>query len=331
MQDQGSSPGGPPQPKRAADQLRDTLAGMTAGATNIATGYPMDTVKVRMQEFKGHRHASSWECAKHIVRNEGFFSLYRGLMPPVIGGALETALSYWACNKTINAISGHTKPDEAPLPVVAAGAFVAGIVLSPVLSPMELLKCRMQTAAPGEHSGSLDCLRKAIRDEGWRVLLRGVPGTMAREMPGNAVMFTVYEGLQRGLGLRGGDGGAMGSDWGATMEQGRPRGVWELAAGIVRDAGTAVVCGGLAGMVMWGVVLPVDIAKTRIQVSHPASAMYATGVLGHMRHVVRTRGWGGLYAGIGPVMVRAFPANAAQWLAWEAVVRVYDDMAREGG
>ena len=28
-------------------------------------------------------------------------------------------------------------------------------------------------------------------------------------------------------------------------------------------------------------------------------------------------GWRALYAGLSPTMVRAFPANAAQWLAWE--------------
>ena len=28
-----------------------------------------------------------------------------------------------------------------------------------------------------------------------------------------------------------------------------------------------------------------------------------------------------LYAGIRPTLIRAFPANAAQWLAWEAAMR----------
>lgn len=135
------------------------------------------------------------------------------------------------------------------------------------------------------------------------------------------------------------------------------------------DATSAVVCGGLAGMVMWVVVLPLDTAKTRIQTAYPGSAA-DVGVLrqlGTLRRegerkgtrrtaVVRgaasaeclTRrrlcsmhnpaamkspnhhsrvppplpcvsagGFGALYAGLTPTLVRAFPANAAQWLAWE--------------
>lgn len=32
-------------------------------------------------------------------------------------------------------------------------------------------------------------------------------------------------------------------------------------------------------------------------------------------------GLGTLYAGIRPTLIRAFPANAAQWLAWEIAMR----------
>lgn len=38
------------------------------------------------------------------------------------------------------------------------------------------------------------------------------------------------------------------------------------------DAGSAIACGGLAGMAMWMLVLPIDVAKTRIQVAHPRSS-----------------------------------------------------------
>lgn len=62
----------------------------------------------------------------------------------------------------------------------------------------------------------------------------------------------------------------------------QPRGL--LAA--VADAASAVVCGGLAGMVMWCVVLPLDTAKTRIQTAHPGSA-HDVGVLRQLRMLQR--------------------------------------------
>lgn len=38
---------------------------------------------------------------------------------------------------------------------------------------------------------------------------------------------------------------------------------------ILKDSASAVTCGGLAGMFMWACILPLDVAKTRIQVASP--------------------------------------------------------------
>ncbi len=41
----------------------------------------------------------------------------------------------------------------------------------------------------------------------------------------------------------------------------------------MKDSASAVGCGGLAGTIMWSVVLPLDVAKTRIQTAHPVRAL----------------------------------------------------------
>ena len=46
---------------------------------------------------------------------------------------------------------------------------------------------------PGSGSGPLQCLKHLVETEGWRGLARGTTGTLAREVPGNALFFTVYE------------------------------------------------------------------------------------------------------------------------------------------
>ena len=38
-----------------------------------------------------------------------------------------------------------------------------------------------------------------VETEGWRGLARGTTGTLAREVPGNALFFTVYEVSRRPL------------------------------------------------------------------------------------------------------------------------------------
>ena len=63
-------------------------------------------------------------------------------------------------------------------------------------SPPSHLQCRMQLGAMDRlhsYSGPLDCLRQVVRSEGLAGLARGLGGTMAREMPGNAIYFSSYE------------------------------------------------------------------------------------------------------------------------------------------
>jgi solute carrier family 25 carnitine/acylcarnitine transporter 20/29 len=71
---------------------------------------------------------------------------------------------------------------------------------------------------------------------------------------------------------------------------------------------------------MWAVVLPVDAVKTAIQAGPPGSR--PGGLMEAARALAATGGGvRGFYAGLGPVLARAAPANAAQWLAWELAVR----------
>jgi len=65
-------------------------------------------------------------------------------------------------------------------------------------------------------------------------------------------------------------------------------------------------------------VLPVDTAKTRIQVLSPGMPCAELGLLATMRAEYAARGLvRGWYAGARPVVARAFVANAAQWAAWD--------------
>lgn len=71
---------------------------------------------------------------------------------------------------------------------------------------------------------------------------------------------------------------------------------------------------------MWGTVLPLDVAKTRIQTAQPGST-WDTGVLRQLQMLWREGRSRALWAGLSPTLVRAFPANACQWLAWEVAMR----------
>lgn len=70
---------------------------------------------------------------------------------------------------------------------------------------------------------------------------------------------------------------------------------------------TILMAGGIAGICNWTVAIPFDTLKTRLQ-SLPASEAKLSLVLPAL---IRDGGIRGLYKGLGPTLVRAFPASAA--------------------
>ncbi|VDP21940.1 unnamed protein product, partial [Echinostoma caproni] len=72
--------------------------GSIAGAFGATAVYPIDLVKTRMQNQRTGSaigellYKNSWDCFKKVIRFEGFFGLYRGLGPQLVGVAPEKAI-----------------------------------------------------------------------------------------------------------------------------------------------------------------------------------------------------------------------------------------------
>ncbi|KAJ6347807.1 hypothetical protein OIU76_004321 [Salix suchowensis] len=139
--------------------------------------------------------------------------------------------------------------------------------------------------------GPMDVTRHVLKSEGGvRGLFKGLVPTMAREIPGNAAMFGVYELLKQSF--------AGGED---TSQLGR---------------GSLIVAGGLAGASFWVSVYPTDVVKSVIQVDDYKNPKFS-GSVDAFRKILASEGVKGLYKGFGPAMARSVPANAACFLAYE--------------
>lgn len=66
----------------------------------------------------------------------------------------------------------------------------------------------------------------------------------------------------------------------------------------------------MAGIFNWLVALPPDVLKSRLQTAPEGT--YPNGLRDVLRQVLREQGVAGLYKGIIPVLLRAFPANAVR-------------------
>ena len=90
-----------------------------------------------------------------------------------------------------------------------------------------------------------------------------------------------------------------------------------------------LVAGGIAGVVTWVSIYPLDVVKTRLQTqSVEAEAQALLGEqkgrrktsLDVAKEIWRKDGLGGFYRGVGICSLRAFVVNAVQWYAYEQIM-----------
>lgn len=104
--------------------------GSLAGAFGAFMVYPIDLVKTRMQNQRSSRvgemlYKNSWDCAKKVVRNEGFKGLYSGVLPQLVGVAPEKAIKL-----TVNdLVRGHFSSKDGKIQLrheILAGGMAGG-------------------------------------------------------------------------------------------------------------------------------------------------------------------------------------------------------------
>ena len=121
----------------------------------------------------------------------------------------------------------------------------------------------MVNGLPIPKLGPWDLAKKLLATEGVVGLYRGLTATFVREIPGYFFFFLAYEGVRELLKPQGGsrsDVGALGT----------------------------VGAGAVAGVVLWSIIFPVDVVKSRLAVSGAATPLLV--MLASIRKVASIRG-----------------------------------------
>lgn len=105
------------------------------------TGQPLDTMKVRMQNSAVK--LSLFGVIKNTVKQEGILGFYKGMGPPLATVPLINSIvfaSYEFSKRQLGVVSD----DDFTFKQSMVSGMFAGLVNSFVLSPIELVKCRLQ-------------------------------------------------------------------------------------------------------------------------------------------------------------------------------------------
>jgi len=278
-------------------EAKSFLAGGCGGVSATVVGHPFDTIKVRLQTQSATNplYRGTWDCVGQTVKKEGLRALYKGMGAPLVGTAPIFAISFYS-NAMGQKMQQRDRGDVlGPHQLAMAGGF-SGVMTTIVMAPGERIKCLLQVQQAGGqtggqvYSGPVDVARSLYRQGGLRSIFKGSAATAARDGPASAAFFASYELIQR---------------WMSGPER------CELSIG------KTLFAGGMAGICNWVVAIPVDVVKSRLQAA--PEGVYS-GAMDVFMKLLRAEGVGALWKGAVPVLMRAFPANAACFLGYEAAM-----------
>lgn len=273
--------------------------GAIAGSLGKLIEFPFDTVKVRLQS--SHGQMSTLTTIRDILHKEGIFNgFYKGIRAPMVGACMESAVLFSAFQYGQEALLNVTSlSSDSLVRVCAAGAF-SGFAASFVLTPVELVKCKLQVANLHKLTSSesyVSLLRKIVGNEGPLGLWHGLNLTLLREMGGTAIWFASYEESLKMLNKAAPD----------------------------RENVNLLASGAFAGFMFNLSIYPIDTIKSNIQTYDMTSGR--SGKLNFASAVThltsRPGGLRNLYNGLGITLLRSIPANAAIFYTYEYLKKNY--------
>ncbi|CAL0332382.1 unnamed protein product [Lupinus luteus] len=277
---------------------REFVAGGIGGIAGIISGYPLDTIRILQQQ--NSNFGSAFTILRNVVAKDGPVALYRGMAAPLASVTFQNAMVFQIYAVLSRASCTSVSSNEPPsLKGVALGGVGTGALQSMLLSPVELVKIRLQLQNTGQSSqsekGPVRVAKNIWRNEGFRGIYRGLGITVLRDAPAHGLYFWTYE---------------------YTREKLHPG----CRKSSQESLNTMLIAGGLAGVSSWFFSYPLDVIKTRLQAQSPSSLKYK-GILDCLTKSIKEEGYIVLCRGLGTAVSRAFVVNGAIFSAYEITLR----------
>ncbi|XP_077321351.1 solute carrier family 25 member 47-like isoform X1 [Lithobates pipiens] len=286
--------------------MADFIAGGLGGACGVMVGYPLDTVKVRIQTQGTYR--GIWHCIHTTYKVEKVSGFFRGVSMPISTVSISSSIVFGVYRNCLHNLcklkygTANVRPSKVDIFLSGYAAGGAQVLVS---SPADMAKVRLQTQvwphpsstcallARPKYTGPVHCLLTIAREEGLCGLYKGSFALMFRDCHSFATYFLSYNVFR---------------EWLLPSQQSDSEFLRILLAG------------GLAGVVAWSIATPMDVIKSRLQVDGVTQRKYR-GVIHCVSESVRTEGVSVLFKGLSLNCLRAFPVNMVVFLTYEAILK----------
>ncbi|KAI9123333.1 hypothetical protein K1719_006222 [Acacia pycnantha] len=318
------------EPNKLRRAIVDASAGAISGGISRTVTSPLDVIKIRFQVQL--EPTSSWaslpkqlyvpskytgivQASKDIFREEGIKGFWRGNVPALLMVMPYTAIQFTVLHKLKTFASGSSKTENhihlSPYLSYVSGA-LAGCAATVGSYPFDLLRTILASQGepkvyPNMRSAFLDI----VRTRGLQGLYSGLSPTLVEIIPYAGLQFGTYDTFKR----------------------------WTMAWNRYRYSNTSLsstenglssfqlfLCGLAAGTCAKLVCHPLDVVKKRFQIEglqrHPrygarVEHLAYRNMFDAVQRILLSEGWAGLYKGIIPSTMKAAPAGAVTFVAYE--------------
>ncbi|XP_059280662.1 mitochondrial thiamine diphosphate carrier 2-like [Lycium ferocissimum] len=314
----------PGQLKRA---FIDATAGAISGGISRTVTSPLDVIKIRFQVqlepttqwallgrtvYGNSKYTGMLQASKDILREEGLPGFWRGNVPALLMVMPYTAIQFAVLHKLKTFASGSSKSEDhvnlSPYLSYISGA-LAGCAATVGSYPFDLLRTILASQGePKVYPNMRAAFVDIFRTRGIRGVYSGLTPTLVEIVPYAGLQFGTYDTFKR---------------W---MMAWNLRSYNAIHGDEHLSSFQLFICGLAAGTCAKAVCHPLDVVKKRFQIEglqrHPRYGARLEprayrNMYDGLRRILIEEGWAGLYKGIVPSIVKAAPAGAVTFVAYE--------------
>lgn len=275
------------------------ISGAAGSMVAMATFFPLDTVRSRMQLEEGRESKNTLVTIRELAAKEGSYTLYRGMVPVLQSLCASNFVYFYTFHglKTLRSATNQTAGNDLLV------ASIAGVINVLTTTPLWVVNTRLKMRGieyvPEKNNNDYNTLYDGLvhiwKYEGVQKLWSGtLPSLVLVLNP--AIQFMVYESIKRRvtLSLR----GAQPPAW--------------IFFGI----------GAIAKAISTALTYPLQLVQTKLRHGHkypnlPPNA----GTLQILFYIVKKQGMAGLYKGMEAKLLQTVLSAALMFLAYEKISR----------
>ncbi|MCD9639101.1 hypothetical protein HAX54_023404 [Datura stramonium] len=188
------------------------VAGAAAGVTATVMCLPLDTVRTKLVARGGEALGGVVGAFQHVIRTEGFFSLYKGLVPSILSMAPAAAVFYGVYDILKSAylhspegrkrieymkqqgaeLNAFDQLELGPMRTLLHGA-IAGACAEAATYPFEVIRRQLQLQGRASKLSALETCAKIVEHGGVPALYAGLIPSLLQVLPSASISYFVYE------------------------------------------------------------------------------------------------------------------------------------------